>query len=80
MQYKDFLFQQLGMLIAIVKQHIRSYLDDIFTLIKVFCQEDIMETVLYFWIITGILDGQSFASSYNHFGSGTNSDRIGFRV
>ncbi|OXA52223.1 Serine/threonine-protein kinase mTOR [Folsomia candida] len=36
MQYKDFLFQQLGMLIAIVKQHIRSYLDDIFTLIKEF--------------------------------------------
>ncbi|CAG7725809.1 unnamed protein product [Allacma fusca] len=36
MQYKDFLFQQLGMLIAIVKQHIRNYLDDIFSLIKDF--------------------------------------------
>jgi len=35
MQYKDFLFQQLGMLIAIVKQHIRNYLVDIFNLIKV---------------------------------------------
>ncbi|ODN03392.1 Serine/threonine-protein kinase mTOR, partial [Orchesella cincta] len=36
MQYKDFLFQQLGMLIAIVKQHIRNYLDDIFALIQDF--------------------------------------------
>lgn len=36
MQYKDFLFQQLGMLIAIVKQHIRNYLVDIFDLIKEF--------------------------------------------
>jgi FKBP12-rapamycin complex-associated protein len=33
MVYKDFLFQQLGMLIAIVKQHIRNYLVDIFNLI-----------------------------------------------
>lgn len=32
---KDFLVQQLGFLIAIVKQHIRNYLDDIFVLIKV---------------------------------------------
>lgn len=31
---KDFLVQQLGFLIAIVKQHIRNYLDDIFVLIK----------------------------------------------
>lgn len=36
MQYKDFLFQQLGMLVAIVKQHIRNYLDDIFALITDF--------------------------------------------
>lgn len=36
MQYKDFLFQQLGMLVAIVKQHIRNYLDDIFALIQDF--------------------------------------------
>jgi len=33
--FKEFLFQQLGVLIAIVKQHIRNYLDDIFALIKV---------------------------------------------
>lgn len=32
---KQFLFQQLGVIIAIVKQHIRNYLDDIFTIIKV---------------------------------------------
>ena len=31
----QFLFQQLGVIIAIVKQHIRNYLDDIFSLIKV---------------------------------------------
>jgi hypothetical protein len=33
--FREFLFQQLAVLIAIVKQHIRNYLDDIFTLIKV---------------------------------------------
>ena len=31
----QFLFQQLGLIIATVKQHIRNYLDDIFELIKV---------------------------------------------
>jgi FKBP12-rapamycin complex-associated protein len=31
---RDYVFQQLGMLIGIVKQHIRSHLDEIFTLIK----------------------------------------------
>jgi hypothetical protein len=31
----QFLFQQLGVIIAIVKQHIRNYLDDIFTIVKV---------------------------------------------
>ena len=31
----QYLFQQLGVIIAIVKLHIRSYLDDIFELIKV---------------------------------------------
>nr|CAD7392941.1 unnamed protein product [Timema cristinae] len=34
--FREFLFQQLAVLIAIVKQHIRNYLDDIFTLIKEF--------------------------------------------
>ncbi|XP_064459506.1 serine/threonine-protein kinase mTOR-like [Ornithodoros turicata] len=34
--FREFLFQQLGLLIAIVKQHIRNYLDDIFLLIKEF--------------------------------------------
>eukprot|EP00092_Neocalanus_flemingeri_P019853 GFUD01021504.1.p1 GENE.GFUD01021504.1~~GFUD01021504.1.p1 ORF type:complete len:2235 (+),score=707.01 GFUD01021504.1:192-6707(+) len=34
--FRDFLFGQLGFLIGIVKQHIRNYLDDIFTLIKEF--------------------------------------------
>lgn len=33
--FKEFLFQQLAVLIAIVKQHIRNYLDDIFVLIRV---------------------------------------------
>ncbi|ELU01654.1 hypothetical protein CAPTEDRAFT_155489 [Capitella teleta] len=32
--FREFLFQQLGVIIAIVKQHIRNYLDDIFNLIK----------------------------------------------
>lgn len=34
--FKEFLFQQLAQLIAIVKQHIRNYLDDICILIKEF--------------------------------------------
>ena len=33
----QYLFQQLGVIVAIVKLHIRSYLDDIFELIKVCC-------------------------------------------
>lgn len=32
---KQFLFQQLGVIIAIVKQHIRGFLDDVFELVKV---------------------------------------------
>lgn len=32
--FKEFLFQQLGFLIAIVKQHIRPYLDQILELVK----------------------------------------------
>lgn len=32
--FREYLFQQLAVLIAIVKQHIRNYLDDIFALIK----------------------------------------------
>ncbi|BFZ23557.1 hypothetical protein BsWGS_26596 [Bradybaena similaris] len=32
--FREFLFQQLGVIIAIVKQHIKNYLGDIFTLIK----------------------------------------------
>lgn len=34
--FREFLFQQLSQLIAIVKQHIRNYLDDICNLIKEF--------------------------------------------
>ncbi|XP_043460744.1 serine/threonine-protein kinase mTOR isoform X2 [Leptopilina heterotoma] len=34
--FREYLFQQLAILIAIVKQHIRNYLDDIFILIKEF--------------------------------------------
>ena len=33
--FRDFLFQQLGGLIAIVRQHVRNYLDSIFDLIMV---------------------------------------------
>lgn len=36
MNFRDFLFTQLATLIAIVKQHIRNYLDKIFDLIKEF--------------------------------------------
>ncbi|GFN76929.1 mechanistic target of rapamycin (serine/threonine kinase) [Plakobranchus ocellatus] len=32
--FREFLFQQLGVIIAIVKQHIKNYLEDIFYLIK----------------------------------------------
>ncbi|XP_048736860.2 serine/threonine-protein kinase mTOR-like [Ostrea edulis] len=32
--FREFLFQQLGVIIAIVKQHIRNYLDDIFAIVK----------------------------------------------
>lgn len=32
--FREFLFQQLGMLVAIVKQHIRVYLDAIFALVS----------------------------------------------
>ncbi|KAK0063750.1 serine/threonine-protein kinase mTOR-like isoform X1 [Biomphalaria pfeifferi] len=32
--FREFLFQQLGVIIAIVKQHIKNYLEDIFNLIK----------------------------------------------
>lgn len=31
----QYLFQQLGVIVAIVKHHIRNYLDDIFELLKV---------------------------------------------
>lgn len=34
--FRDFLFQQLGKLISIVRQHIRNYLDDIFKLVTEF--------------------------------------------
>ncbi|XP_071544223.1 serine/threonine-protein kinase mTOR [Panulirus ornatus] len=34
--FRDFLFQQLAMLIGIVKQHIRNYLDDIIEVLKEF--------------------------------------------
>ncbi|KAK7093536.1 serine/threonine-protein kinase mTOR-like isoform X2 [Littorina saxatilis] len=34
--FKEFLFQQLGVIIAIVKHHIKNYLEDIFALIKEF--------------------------------------------
>ncbi|CAH1772250.1 unnamed protein product [Owenia fusiformis] len=32
--FREFLFQQLGVIISIVKHHVRNYLDDIFELIK----------------------------------------------
>ena len=38
--FRDFLFGQLATLVQIIKQHIRKYLDDIFTLIKEFWTAD----------------------------------------
>ena len=38
--FRDFLFQQLGGLISIVRQHVRNYLDSIFDLIKDFWKDD----------------------------------------
>lgn len=32
--FREFLLQQLGRLVGVVKQHIRDYLDDIFALVK----------------------------------------------
>jgi FKBP12-rapamycin complex-associated protein len=34
--FREYLFQQLAILIAIVKQHIRNYLDDVFALVREF--------------------------------------------
>lgn len=38
--FRDFLFQQLGGLISIVRQHVRNYLDSIFELIMDFWKDD----------------------------------------
>jgi len=69
MVYKDFLFQQLGMLVAIVKQHIRTYLADIFKLIKVtiqFCMSmsyRVQNFKSYVMLCIGILDDQPIPAS-----------------
>ncbi|GAB6019044.1 hypothetical protein CHUAL_000671 [Chamberlinius hualienensis] len=34
--FREFLFQQLGVLISIVKQHIRNYLEEIFSIVKTY--------------------------------------------
>ncbi|XP_076451616.1 serine/threonine-protein kinase mTOR-like isoform X2 [Babylonia areolata] len=46
--FKDFLFQQLGVIISIVKHHIKSYLEDIFELIKDFwtVQSNMQQTLI----------------------------------
>lgn len=42
----QFLFQQLGVIIAIIRQYIKNHLDDIFDMIKVWLQ------ILYFCMFT----------------------------
>ena len=39
-KFHDNLFRQLGILIGIVRQHVRNYLEDIFALIKDFWAVD----------------------------------------
>ena len=39
-KFHDNLFRQMGILIAIVRQHIRNYLEDLFALIKDFWSVD----------------------------------------
>ncbi|XP_058788970.1 serine/threonine-protein kinase mTOR isoform X2 [Phymastichus coffea] len=46
--FREYLFQQLAILIAIVKQHIRNYLDDIFALVQEFwtCNSPLQVTLI----------------------------------
>ena len=47
--FREYLFQQLAILIAIVKQHIRNYLDDIFELVREFwtCNSPLQGTLIH---------------------------------
>lgn len=44
--FREFLFQQLGVLVSIVKQHIREYLADIFVLIKEYWHTPLLSQIL----------------------------------
>ncbi len=44
--FLKFLFKQLGTLVAIVKQHIRDYLDEIFSLIKEYWHTPLLDQII----------------------------------
>jgi FKBP12-rapamycin complex-associated protein len=44
--FREFILQQLGRLVGVVKQHIRDYLDDIFALIKKFWEDSLMISII----------------------------------
>ncbi|PVD35573.1 hypothetical protein C0Q70_02536 [Pomacea canaliculata] len=49
-KFREFLFQQLGVIIAIIRQYIKNHLDDIFDMIKEFWvpQSPMLNTLLHF--------------------------------
>ena len=60
----QFLFQQLGIMISIVKQHIRNYLDDIFDLIGV--RSQLLGTNFIEGIVYVVLGPKEFPRAWNH--------------
>ncbi|XP_071946239.1 serine/threonine-protein kinase mTOR-like [Antedon mediterranea] len=52
---REFLLQQLGMMISIVRQHIRNYLDEIFALIKEFWTLNSLIQNTIIWLVEQIV-------------------------
>lgn len=44
--FREFLFQQMGSLVSIVKQHIRDYLDDVFVLINKYWNSNLLIPII----------------------------------
>ncbi len=44
--FREFLLQQLGRLVGVVKQHIRDYLDSIFALVKQFWDDTLIIPII----------------------------------
>ena len=47
---RDFLFQQLGVLVSIVKHHIRKYLDEILAIVKEYWSEPALQSQMLFLV------------------------------